>query len=173
MSKQTRITLKNVKIIASMSHETLCFNASIIFDGQKIGVAENQGCGGETTVIHDDGKIALFRQSEEFAKGLLPINLGENNGKPIFIDSNLIEVIDQLVADEDRNRKTKSSFKRVYRKKICVLHQGNLYLAGYKTEAQHAAYTAQIRKERGPDAIILDDLDEEAAFALYSKHLYK
>ena len=73
---------------------------------------------------------------------------------------------------EERNRKTKSSFKRVYRKKICVLRDSRLWVVGYKTQAQYASYIAQIKKEHGPDIVILDDMEHDEAFELYSKHLY-
>ncbi len=118
------------------------------------------------------GKKELFRQAESYAKGLLPICLGEHNGKPFLIDSNLIEVIDQLVSDEERNRKTKSSFKKVYRKKICVLREGRLWTVGYKSQGSIRFIHRTNQKEHGPDIVILDDLEHDEAFELYSKHLY-
>lgn len=172
MNTQTRIKLKGLKIYTGMSQETVCFNATVLFDGLSIGTADNDGHGGETRVLFEPGKKELFRQAESYAKGLLPICLGEHNGKPFLIDSNLIEVIDQLVSDEERNRKTKSSFKKVYRKKICDLREGRLWTVGYKSQAQYASYIAQIKKEHGPDIVILDDLEHDEAFELYSKHLY-
>ncbi|AKE62054.1 hypothetical protein F384_26110 (plasmid) [Citrobacter amalonaticus Y19] len=172
MNTQTRIKLKGLKIYTGMSQETVCFNATILFDGLSIGTAENDGHGGETCANFESGKKDLFTQAESYAKGLLPICLGEHNGKPYFTDANLIEVIDHLVGLEERNRKTKSSFKRVYRKKICVLRDSRLWVVGYKTQTQYASYIAQIKKEHGPDIVILDDLEHDEAFELYSKHLY-
>lgn len=40
------ITLKNVKVIKSMSRETLCYTATIYVDGFKAGTCENDGSGG-------------------------------------------------------------------------------------------------------------------------------
>jgi len=40
------ITLKNIKVIKRMSHETECFTASVYIDGKKAGSVENTGQGG-------------------------------------------------------------------------------------------------------------------------------
>ena len=84
MNTQTRIKLKGLKIYTGMSQETVCFNATVLFDGLSIGTADNDGHGGETRVLFEPGKKELFRQAESYAKGLLPICLGEHNGKPFL-----------------------------------------------------------------------------------------
>ena len=40
------ITVKNVKIHQELSEETLCFSASVYFNGKRVGVAKNRGRGG-------------------------------------------------------------------------------------------------------------------------------
>jgi hypothetical protein len=45
-----RIEMKNVKIAASLSEETLAFTASIYVDGKRVGDASNHGTGGMTMV---------------------------------------------------------------------------------------------------------------------------
>ena len=40
------ITVKNVKIHHELSEETLCFSASVYFNGNRVGVAKNRGRGG-------------------------------------------------------------------------------------------------------------------------------
>ena len=40
------ITVKNVKIHDELSEETLCFSASVYFNGKRVGVATNRGNGG-------------------------------------------------------------------------------------------------------------------------------
>ena len=39
------IELKNVKIYAGLSEETIAFNASVYIDGKKVGEAKNSGHG--------------------------------------------------------------------------------------------------------------------------------
>lgn len=40
------ITVKNVKIHDELSEETLCFSASVYFNGKRVGTATNRGHGG-------------------------------------------------------------------------------------------------------------------------------
>lgn len=37
------ITLKNLKISNFMSEETICFQATVLVDGKKAGIAQNDG----------------------------------------------------------------------------------------------------------------------------------
>ena len=48
ITKQDRITLKNLKVADFASEETLCFNATVVFDGTPIAEARNDGHGGST-----------------------------------------------------------------------------------------------------------------------------
>ncbi|CAM5211279.1 hypothetical protein CDEF62S_04990 [Castellaniella defragrans] len=48
ITKQDRITLKNLKVADFASEETLCFTATIVFDGIPIAEARNDGHGGST-----------------------------------------------------------------------------------------------------------------------------
>ena len=45
-----RLQVKSVKHSQFASHETLCFECSVYFDGKKVGIAENDGRGGETYI---------------------------------------------------------------------------------------------------------------------------
>lgn len=46
----SRITIKSFKTVKWMSEETICFTASVLFDGKVIGEASNEGHGGCTFV---------------------------------------------------------------------------------------------------------------------------
>lgn len=48
-----KIELKNIKHMASLSEETLCYNASLYVDGKKIGQVSNHGHGGPD-MFHGD-----------------------------------------------------------------------------------------------------------------------
>lgn len=43
------IAVKNVRILESMSEETLCFEATVYVDGQRFGTCGNEGRGGPNT----------------------------------------------------------------------------------------------------------------------------
>ena len=43
ITKQNRITLKNLKVADFASEETLCFTATVVFDGSSIAQARNDG----------------------------------------------------------------------------------------------------------------------------------
>lgn len=55
--------VKNVKVIESMSEETLCFEASLYVDGKKVGHASNHGHGGPDMQDFDSPEgEAAFRE---------------------------------------------------------------------------------------------------------------
>lgn len=45
-----KVELKRLQVFLRMSQETICFAADIWIDGRKVGSAENEGHGGNTTV---------------------------------------------------------------------------------------------------------------------------
>ncbi|MBS3685068.1 hypothetical protein [Klebsiella quasipneumoniae] len=53
---QQRITLKSLKVADFASEETLCFTAIVLFDGEPVADASNDGHGGMTFVRSRDGK---------------------------------------------------------------------------------------------------------------------
>ena len=52
-----RLTVKSVKHSQFASHETLCFECSVYFDGKKVGIAENDGRGGETYISFNNRDV--------------------------------------------------------------------------------------------------------------------
>lgn len=63
-----KIELKNIKVMNSLSEETVCFSASIYVDGKKAGQASNRGHGGNTDYRFTDRE--LEKRFEEYAKSL-------------------------------------------------------------------------------------------------------
>src|SRR3546814_5318593 len=84
ITKQDRITLKTLKVADFASEETMCFSATVVFDGTPIAEARNDGHGGSTFLRALSGKAALLAQAEAFAKGLppAPLNLGQEGEAP-------------------------------------------------------------------------------------------
>ena len=80
ITRQDRITLKNLKVADFASEETLCFTATVMFDGRPIAEARNDGHGGSTFVRALQGQAALLaslaceRQSTVFFKQLIDSN---------------------------------------------------------------------------------------------------
>ena len=64
-----KIEIKNVKYIDELSHETLCFFATLHIDGKKVGTVANRGCGGchEYDVSH-----LVHEEANEWCKQNLP-----------------------------------------------------------------------------------------------------
>jgi hypothetical protein len=68
------ITLKAIKVVKWMSEETLCFTASVIFNGKVVGEASNEGKGGCTFIRYTSHEI---RESvEAWAKTITPASIG-------------------------------------------------------------------------------------------------
>lgn len=54
-----KVVLKNIKHIASLSEETLCFTATIYIDGVKAGEVSNRGHGGPNEYSNNDVEAKL------------------------------------------------------------------------------------------------------------------
>ena len=64
---QDRITLKHLKVADFASEETLCFTATVLFDGVAIADARNDGHGGSTFIRALGGQAARLAEAEAFA----------------------------------------------------------------------------------------------------------
>lgn len=93
-----KIELKNIHHYPRMSEETEAFVADIYIDGQKIGYAKNEGCGGNTDYQGYGAKAyELLRQADEYCKTLPPEVYDDKDGsKPLTIEMNLENFIDHL-----------------------------------------------------------------------------
>ena len=91
-----KVVLKNVKYFEQMSHETLCFQASLYLDGKRIAIVENSGQGesNKYSVFDRD----LFKVAEDFAKS------SDKYGDSEHLDSLVFE----LFEDFQKNKQMKS-----------------------------------------------------------------
>ncbi|WP_458416146.1 hypothetical protein [Pseudomonas aeruginosa] len=69
---QDRITLKNLKVADFASEETLCFTATVLFDGKPVATASNDGHGGSTRLLALEGQRDRLSEAEAFAASLPP-----------------------------------------------------------------------------------------------------
>ena len=64
------IVLKSIKVVKSMSEETICFTAVMYVNGSKTADVSNRGCGGSHDYfIHNE---ELFEQAESYTASLPP-----------------------------------------------------------------------------------------------------
>jgi hypothetical protein len=144
------ITLKKLKIIASMSEETTAFTAEVHFNGKLVGFAKNSGRGGCTDVDPAFGKDeskspairAAFAEAEAWAKtqpdkleaelakdprvAAIRASRGETtdpNPKHNRLDS----YIDELVYREDQRKQRSGYITRSLRKATAAG-----YILGYR-----------------------------------------
>lgn len=75
------ITIKNLKYLPSLSEETLCFTATVCFNGKAVGSAENHGHGGSTFVFIKNKKVADLLESNEWERVVDELTFAELNKK--------------------------------------------------------------------------------------------
>ena len=176
ITKQNRITLKNLKVADFASEETLCFTATIVFDDTPIAEARNDGHGGSTFLRALNGKAALLAQAEAFAKGLppTPLDLGQEGEDPHYIDMTLDFLVDELADAMHAERKVRAAFNRDIGNKVLFIKDGRLlFLKGIKLKAiaERAAYFAKLRSRQDQPIVILAELPADEAFAIWKQHV--
>jgi len=184
ITRQDRITLKNLKVADFASEETLCFTATVMFDGRPIAEARNDGHGGSTFVRALQGQAALLAQAEEFAKSLPPASLDveREDDEPLLIDMTLDFLVDQLADAMHAERKLRTAFNRDIGNKVLFIKDGRLlFLKGIKLKAiadraayfakLRAAYFAKLRSRQDQPIVILAELPADEAFAIWKQHV--
>lgn len=176
ITKQNRITLKNLKVADFASEETLCFSATVVFDGAPVAEARNDGHGGSTFLRALNGKTALLAQAEAFAKCLppAPLNLGQEGEDPHLIDITLDFLVDELAAAMRAERKVRTAFNRDVGNRVLFVKDGKLkFLKGIKLKAiaDRKAYFATLRARQDQPIVILAELAPDEAFALWKQHV--
>ncbi|MEQ2319355.1 hypothetical protein WGE86_15380 [Xanthomonas euvesicatoria pv. euvesicatoria] len=176
ITRQDRITLKNLKVADFASEETLCFTATVMFDGRPIAEARNDGHGGSTFVRALQGQAALLAQAEEFAKSLPPASLDveREDDEPLLIDMTLDFLVDQLADAMHAERKLRTAFNRDIGNKVLFIKDGRLlFLKGIKLKAiaERAAYFAKLRSRQDQPIVILAELPADEAFAIWKQHV--
>lgn len=176
--KQDRITLKNLKVAEFASEETLCFSATVLFDGVAVAEARNDGHGGSTFLHALQGKRDLLSEAEQFAKSLPPATLdcgvSDEDDNPLIVDVTLDFLVDQLADTVHGNRKLRAAFSRDIGNKVLFIKGGKLlFLKGIKLKAiaDRPAYFAALRARQAQPIVILAELPPDEAFALWRLHV--
>ncbi len=173
--KQDRIKLKNLKVADFSSEETLCFSATVVFDGTSIAEARNDGHGGSTFLRALEGKAARLAQAEAFAKGLppAPLDLGQEGEAPHLIDMTLDFLVDELAEAMHAERRVRAAFNRDIGNKVLFVKDGKLkFLKGVKLKAitDRKAYFAALRARQAQPIVILAELAPNEAFAVWKQY---
>lgn len=174
--KQDRIALKNLKVAEFASEETLCFTATVLFDGSAIAEASNGGYGGPTDVSPLQGKAALLAEAEAFARSLPPDRLessaSDNADAPFIIDVTLDYLVDLLATAQHADRKLRTAYSRDINNKVLFIKDGKLLFlkrVKLKTIADRTTYFAKLREQQKQPIVILAELPPDEAFALWKQ----
>ena len=138
ITKQNRITLKNLKVADFASEETLCFTATVVFDGSSIAQARNDGHGGSTFLHALKGKEQLLFEAQAFAKGLPPalLDLDQEGEDPHSINMTLDYLVEELAASIHGERKIRAAFNRDIGNKVLFIKSDKLlFIKGIKLKA--------------------------------------
>jgi len=180
--KQTRISLKRLKVAAFASEETLCFEATVLLDGLPIAEARNDGHGGMTNLRAIKGAEAKLRSADEFAKSLPPLISEYADPKDatrkLELPMSLEFLVDLLASHEDAEKRLRTAFKRDMAKKVMyVANNRLLYLKGINriicSTEEIQRFHKRIRAEHGPETTILHELSQDEAFALWRRFAVK
>lgn len=175
--KQDRIALKSLKVAQFASEETLCFTATVLFDGVAIAQARNDGRGGSTFLHALEGKAAQVSDAEQFARGLPPAQFeggvtGQDDTR-LVINITLDFLVDHLAETQHTDRKLRTAFTRDIGNKVLFIKNGKLlYLKGVKlkTITDRHAYFKALRARHTLPIVILAELPPDEAFALWKRY---
>jgi hypothetical protein len=173
--QQTRITLDNLQVSPFASKETLCFTATVMFDGVAVATANNAGRGGATFFQRVSGKITQFAAAERFARSL-PMPDDDEDEAPkgrtrkTRPKADLEYLVHALACDMDAERMWQAAFKRDMRRVV--------FITGGKVQLSpraHPRAPAAVKRVYGhirtryPDAVILNELPSDQALELYKR----
>lgn len=149
------ISLSKVKISKFASHETTCFEATILIDGKAVGSARNDGNGGATFIY----PRSVEERLEKYAAALPAETIGK--GKQMLTFQPTAEtLIDDLVI----RHQAAQALKRLLKDKVVFVSKGKLYSAKFS-----GGIPADAKKRLNAD-LILNTIPENEAVSIYLKH---
>lgn len=175
---QKRISIKNLKVAEFANEETLCFTATVLFDGEPVATASNDGHGGSTRLLALQGQRDRFAEAEAFAASLPPDvteyeDPHDSSGR-LTIAITLDYLVDGLAADEHAEKKMRAAFKRQMNSKLLFVKNGKLvFLKGVnpQTILDRPAYFAKLRARQTVPIVILAELPPAEALEVFRRHV--
>lgn len=163
------ITIKNLKVNATLSEETTCYSATIYVDGKKFGETGNDGHGGCDRILSCAPGVtrADFAALDDRIAATYPrIIYGED--KTDLGPCNLEWLVSGLIEDAEWVR----DYRRAVKGKVLFTVPGETGVSQIKvkpphTEAQYLAHIAQ----KYPGAVILNALPEDEAVKLFRENV--
>ncbi|CAI1236409.1 hypothetical protein [Serratia ficaria] len=174
---QQRVNLKGLKVAEFASEETLCFTATVLFDGEPVADASNDGHGGMTFVCARDGKQSKLSEAEQFAASLPPVVTDyddpQDSSRKFTFQVTLDYLVDELANAMHADKKVRAAFNRDIGNKVLFVKDGKLlFLKGVRlrTITDRPAYFDRLRAAQKQPIIILAELAPDEAFALWKRH---
>lgn len=157
-----KITMKKIKVMASLSEETNCYSADLYVDGKRIGEVSNRGQGGPDEFHGDHADLA---KAEAWVAANHPaITYGEDSSFPCSIEIICGDLIDEHLITKHLKKHLKKSVLFVNADKTEVRE------VGFKNvRAVTDAHVDFVRK-KNPGIQILNTLPFDEALALYKAH---
>jgi len=158
-----RITLKNVKHSEFASQETNCYEASIYFDGKKIGAVGNDGHGGCDNQYPENR--AAWADMEAYIKSLPSkmVDIGLKDGELYEAVPDVESICNELVTSFLVRR----DYKRLIKNKVVFALDGELRATGKCKNAGALPSWCEQIAVKYPTAKILNTMPEADALALY------
>jgi hypothetical protein len=167
----TRISISKLKVAKFASEETLCFEATVLLDGNAFATASNDGHGG-CTFIRPISR-ATEKQLDEasaYAKSLPDVETEFKNGdgSAFVFRMDLEHLIDELVNETLTRREMEARYKRTMKKAAIFIKDGKVWTSKPRdpTVLRNPAFFDLIRKNH-PQAIILNTLPLAQAVEAY------
>lgn len=167
----SRITLKNFKHAAFMSEETNAFRASVYFDGELIGTAENDGHGGSTFVRPFPKTDAQVQAAHEWA-ATLPQRELKHGGETLLFKPSLDSVIDDIVEAMLTLKAIRASYQRTIKQRVLYTQPAKPGVFQSPTAKSCGVpmprLIAVMRTKVPAGSVILNDLPLEQAVETYA-----
>ena len=157
----SNIELKNIKHSAFASQETFCYEASVYFNGKRVGTARNDGHGGADYQYIED------KQGWDSMQKYIDSLLIEHDE---VLDFKYKPDIEGICSDLVNKWLMLKDLKKLLKKKAVIsISAGQLMEIGYKgTKKPDAALFSHARKQH-PGGTLLNELPITDALALYKQ----
>lgn len=170
--KQDRITLRKLQVASFASEETLCFTAIVLFDGNPIATARNQGHGGATWFHALKGQGEKLGEAEAFAKTLPPLRIKESDHDGPDRATELSVDLELLVDHLANDMQVETTFNRDFNNKAMFVKDRRLrYVKGIRLRQvqSRGALFDHLRSHFGAE-VVLNELSREEAFELWKRY---
>jgi len=152
-----RIELKNIKHLAGLSEETLCFQASLYIDGRKCGVVSNRGHG----ACHDYTDHDALERLSQYA-ATLPATSVTYGDETLWFK----QTADGLIDEALNNALHAQDLRKLMRNRVVFLQDGKIY----QTTVIRSGLGRYIEKYKSEGKPVLNLMPFPEALDIYRKN---